>query len=107
MKLGGQERRARGTLKYLQKRSSALLSKRRTRLKSALLLKILAILTKTKKAGRRVRYQLMDVIRSFVRDELKRMDTMVRGVRHATVFEQDDFRKLLEILADDIEGQLC
>ncbi|KAF9163842.1 hypothetical protein BGX20_001179 [Mortierella sp. AD010] len=54
--------------------------------------------------GEKERLQTMttDVIRAFVRDELKGSDAVAETVELATVLEQDDFRKLLEVFVDGI-----
>ncbi|KAF9373232.1 hypothetical protein BGX21_004530, partial [Mortierella sp. AD011] len=43
-----------------------------------------------------------DVIRAFLRDEIKGSDAVAEVVRLASVLKQDDFRKLLEVFVDGI-----
>ncbi|KAF9350885.1 hypothetical protein BGX26_010968, partial [Mortierella sp. AD094] len=55
--------------------------------------------------GEKERLQTMatDVIRAFVRDELKRSDAVAEIAGLSAVLEQDDFRKLLEVFVDGVE----
>ncbi|KAG0021803.1 hypothetical protein BGZ80_001682 [Entomortierella chlamydospora] len=43
-----------------------------------------------------------DLVRAFVRDELKKPNVVAEVVSLAAVFEQDDFRKLLQVFVDNI-----
>ncbi|KAF9352196.1 hypothetical protein BGX26_009934, partial [Mortierella sp. AD094] len=43
-----------------------------------------------------------DLVRAFVRDELKKPDVIAEVVSLAAVFEKDDFRKLLQVFVDGI-----
>ncbi|KAG0019776.1 hypothetical protein BGZ80_005277, partial [Entomortierella chlamydospora] len=51
----------------------------------------------------RLRTVAVDVIRAFVRDELKRPDVIAEVVCLAAVLDEDDFRKLLQAFVDGIE----
>ncbi|KAG0016085.1 hypothetical protein BGZ80_009436, partial [Entomortierella chlamydospora] len=51
----------------------------------------------------RLRTMATDVIRAFVRDELKRPETVVETVGLAAVLDQDDLMKLLEVFVNGIE----
>ncbi|KAF9346117.1 hypothetical protein BGX26_002397 [Mortierella sp. AD094] len=55
---------------------------------------------------RRLQILATDVIRAFVRHELKRSDVVAETVSLTAVLDQDDFRKLLEVFVDGIEQSL-
>ncbi|KAF9351465.1 hypothetical protein BGX26_010549 [Mortierella sp. AD094] len=54
----------------------------------------------------RLRVMATDLIREFVRDELKKHDVVTEVVSLAAVLEKDDFRKLLQVLVDGINQPL-
>ncbi|KAF9402550.1 hypothetical protein BGX21_009705, partial [Mortierella sp. AD011] len=55
---------------------------------------------------RRLRSMAVDIIRAFVRDELKTLDVVSEAVSLAAVLEQDEFQKLLRLFVDGIDQSL-
>ncbi|KAG0003313.1 hypothetical protein BGZ79_001156 [Entomortierella chlamydospora] len=54
----------------------------------------------------RLQTMATNVIRVFARDELKKPDVVAEVVSLTAVLDRDDFRKLLQILVDGIDGSL-
>ncbi|KAG0010930.1 hypothetical protein BGZ80_001071, partial [Entomortierella chlamydospora] len=55
---------------------------------------------------RRLRSMAVDIIRAFIRDELKTPDVVSEAVSLAAVLEQDEFQKLLRVFVDGIDQSL-